>query len=120
MFGAQRRRARPDLRGFGALNAANASLSQWYSQAFPAGNGPNGVAFDGCNVWVTDWNGATVTKPRAGTGAVLGTYAVGTNPVAAAFDGSNIWVVNQDSNSVTKLLASTGGLLGTYAAGAIR
>jgi uncharacterized protein (TIGR03437 family) len=85
--------------------------------SYPVGEDPVGIAFDGVNIWVTNFGDSTVTKLLASTGARLGTYPTGAGPYAAAFDGTNIWVSNLDGNSVTKLLASTGVLLGTYPVG---
>jgi hypothetical protein len=59
----------------------------------------------------------TVTKLRASTGAVLGTFAVGNGANWPAFDGANIWVPNYFDNSVTKLRASDGANLGTFSVG---
>jgi DNA-binding beta-propeller fold protein YncE len=70
---------------------------------FAVGSNPNGVAFDGANIWVTNYGDSTVTELRASDGATLGTFAVGSLPVGVAFDGVNIWVTNQGFNSVSKL-----------------
>ena len=92
--------------------AANTS-----SITYTVGTNPYGVAFDGANVWVTNFYSSTVTKLRVSDGTVLGNFPVGDNPNGVTFDGVNIWVANQNSNSVTKLLASNGKLLGTYPIG---
>jgi DNA-binding beta-propeller fold protein YncE len=70
---------------------------------FNAGLGPNGIAYDGSNIWVTDFNGATVTKLKATTGATLNTFSVGREPANAAFDGNNIWVTIFGSTTVSKM-----------------
>jgi len=59
------------------------------------------VAFDGANIWVTNWGDGTVSKLRASDGANLGTFAVGGDPNGVAFDGANIWVTN--SGTVSKM-----------------
>ena len=97
--------------------AMNAALLRWYSQTFPTGGNPDGVAFDGTNIWVANWNDDTVTKLLASSGAVVGTYPVGNSPDGVAFDGTNIWVANSNYNNVTKLLASSGAVVGTYLVG---
>src|SRR5207248_3355407 len=84
-------------------------------QTFPVGNGPDWLAFDGANVWVTNHWDNTVTKLRASDGAPQGTFAVGGGPQWSTFDGTNVWVSNLSSNNVTKLLASDGTVLGTFA-----
>jgi hypothetical protein len=64
--------------------------------------GPNGIAFDGTNIWVTNADASgTVAKLLASTGALVGTYPVGGDPVGIVFDGSNIWVTNE--GGVTKV-----------------
>ena len=70
---------------------------------FAAGSGPSGVAYDGVNIWVTDFNGNTVTKLKASNGALLNTFSIGSTPAGAAFDGANIWVANFGSTTVSKL-----------------
>jgi DNA-binding beta-propeller fold protein YncE len=70
---------------------------------FTAGTNPSGIAFDGANIWVTNWGSSNVMKLRASDGATLGTFAVGTNPYGMVFDGANIWVTNYGSSSVSKL-----------------
>lgn len=68
---------------------------------FPAGIGPFGIAFDGSNVWIANFNINTVTKLRTSDGAILAAFVVGgISPVGVAFDGANIWVANLDRKSV--------------------
>ena len=71
-----------------------------------AGTTPEGVAFDGSNIWVANISSGNVTKLLASTGAVVGIYSVGTNPYILAFDGTNVWVTNYGSNTVTKIPAN--------------
>jgi hypothetical protein len=49
---------------------------------------PNGIAFDGANIWVSNQIGNTVTKLRASDGSVLGVFPVGNFPQGVTFDGS--------------------------------
>jgi hypothetical protein len=86
-------------------------------QTFPVGNTPEGVAFDGSNIWVTNKGDNTVMKVRSSDGMVLGSYSVGTQPYGVTFDGTNMWVANFASANVTKLRASDGTVLGTYNVG---
>ena len=67
-----------------------------------SGNGPQGIAFDGANIWVANFASDNVSKLRASDGANLGTFATGNYPVGIAFDGANIWVTNDFSDSVSK------------------
>ena len=85
---------------------------------YAVGKEPQGLAFDGSNIWVANAGSGTVTKLVAATGGIIGTYRVGGAPVSLAFDGTNIWVANFASpGKVTKLDAATGSVLGTFAAG---
>jgi hypothetical protein len=71
---------------------------------FAAGINPNGIAFDGANIWVANnLVAGTATKLRASDGANVGTFPVGSFPFGVAFDGAHIWVANGVSNSVSKL-----------------
>ncbi len=53
---------------------------------------PQGVCFDGKNIWVANFANNTVTKVKASDGTIVGTYAVGNGPRCIAFDGTNIWL----------------------------
>jgi hypothetical protein len=78
--------------------------------------GPNGIAFDGANIWISNQvctcvvgnpgcpscPVGTVTKLRASDGATLGTYAVGTRPQWVAWDGQHVWVTNGSDNTVSR------------------
>ena len=106
-----------------SANPMQIALLRWYeaiqtNDAYVTGDGPHGLAFDGANIWVANWNDDTVTKLRASDGSLVGTYNVNANaPDALAFDGANIWVANYESDTVTKLRASDGSLLGIYPVG---
>ena len=105
----------------GGINPQQVALLKWYpanqTTSFAVGSNPQGLAFDGANIWVANFNGNSVTKLRASDGAVLGTFAVGSGPISLAFDGANIWVTNFTGNNVSKLRASDGMLLGTFTVG---
>ena len=107
--------------GASALNQRAIALLHWYpanlATRFAVGQGPWGAAYDGANMWITNYGTTTVDKLRASDGALLGTYTVGSEPSAILFDGANIWVTNTASKNVSKLRASDGTLLGTYPAG---
>jgi DNA-binding beta-propeller fold protein YncE len=70
---------------------------------FAVGGAPNGVAFDGANIWVANNGSGTVTKLWASDGTTLGTFFSGGGPDGVAFDGANMWVANVYANSVSKL-----------------
>lgn len=107
--------------GAPAANPLKIALLKWYAASeaaeFKVGKFPEGVAFDGANIWVSNAGDNTVTKLRAADGSNLGTFAVGNQPMGVAFDGANIWVANSISNTVTKLRASDGTNLGTFSVG---
>ena len=100
-----------------SLAEMRAALMQWYPQTYPAGTNPAAIAFDGSNLWITNYTSNVVTKLRANDGVIVGTYSTGAWSLGIAFDGANIWVVNSNSNTVTKLQASDGTLVGTYPVG---
>lgn len=91
-------------------NVNQLALLRWYdanlTATFAVGGNPNGMAFDGSNVWVVNQSANSVTKIRVGDGAVLGTFPVGTVAGYAAFDGANVWVTNLVDDTVSKLRAS--------------
>ena len=83
------------------------------------GKAPDGVAFDGADIWVANSGGNNVAKLRTSDGTLLGTYVVGKVPTGVAFDGANLWVVNDNDGdgAVTKLRASDGAKLGSFVVG---
>lgn len=87
-------------------------------QSFPAGSGPAYLAFDGANIWVTDYGVPyKVTKLRASDGELLGAFPVAPNPAHLAFDGVNIWVASDNGHTITKFRASDGPVLGIFPTG---
>ena len=82
----------------------NVAMLRWdlLNRSFPVGDAPQGVAFDGTNIWVANVSSDNVTKLRASDGANLGTFPVA-RPFGVAFDGANIWVANGNSNNVTRI-----------------
>jgi DNA-binding beta-propeller fold protein YncE len=70
---------------------------------FSVGNAPLFLAFDGANIWVSNFHDATVTELRASDGSSLGTFKVGKAPVGVAFDGVHIWVANESGGTLSKL-----------------
>ena len=89
-------------------NYMQIALLRWYDAIttgnnFTVGTNPQGLAFDGDNIWVANPGSDNVMKLRASDGSLLDTYAAGEYPHALAFDGANIWVANEGSNNVMKL-----------------
>ena len=73
---------------------------------FAVGRSPEGIIFDGTNIWVANGQADTLTKLSATDGTTLGTFPVGNRPSALAFDGQNIWVSNRFSNNVQAITPS--------------
>src|SRR2546423_5765161 len=86
-------------------------------QTFPTGDGPQYLAFDGANIWVSNFYGGSLTRLRASDGSPQGTFTAGPTPGQLAFDGANIWVSGWSDNSVRKLRASNGEILKTIPVG---
>jgi len=88
---------------------------------YPSGSSPDGIVFDGTNMWVANYSPATVTKMRASDGTILATIPVGTsgvsNPRLLAYDPSAncIWVTVGGDNKVDKIDATTATIVGQYA-----
>src|SRR5271168_3478484 len=64
-----------------ASNPLKVALLHWYAADittnFSVGDEPEGVAFDGANIWTANFGAGTVTKLAANDGMVLGTYTIG-------------------------------------------
>jgi hypothetical protein len=73
---------------------------------------PNGVIFDGANVWVSDVGDNSLKKLDA-NGAVILSVPVGAAAAWPCFDGTNIWVPNSGDNSLTVVRSSTGRVVAT-------
>ena len=90
------------------------ALLKWYTaitgtgSTFPVGTGSFALAFDGANMWVTNYNSNTVSVLRASDGYHVMTPTVGTYPHGIAFDGANMWVANDGSSIVSVVRASDG------------
>ena len=63
---------------------------------------PYMVAFDGTNIWVSNYASNTVSKINPVTGTSVD-YTTGLQPIGVAFDGTHIWVANYGSNTVSKI-----------------
>jgi len=85
----------------------------WSVTSVSAGlSNPEGILFDGSNVWVTDAFASTLLK-LDGNGAILQTVPVGAAPSLPAFDGTNIWVPNINNSTVSVVRAATGAVVAT-------
>jgi serine/threonine-protein kinase len=75
----------------------------------PAGDGPDGIAVDGNNVWVSNSRGNTLTRLDAALGSALGDrVAVGTNPDEVEAADGVVWVSNTDDGTVTRFDVGSG------------
>jgi hypothetical protein len=94
-------------------NPKQIALLRWYPAiqtplSFTVGNNPIDAAFDGANMWITNYGDDTVSVLRASDGGHVMTPTVGSFPWGIAFDGANMWVVNHNDNTVSVLRASDG------------
>ena len=105
----------------GPVSASCIALLRWdtcnRAFGFIVGGSPQGVAFDGTSIWVTNTAVATVSKIDPSTNTVTATVTVGSNPTGVAFDGTSIWVTNNGSNSVSKINPSTNTVTATVTVG---
>ncbi len=81
----------------------------WYNDpgragVITVGDVPYGIAFDGTNIYVTNYVDDTVSVIDPNTNTVTATINVGNGPWGIAFDGTNIYVTNRWDDTVTKLL----------------
>jgi hypothetical protein len=99
----------------GSVSQVNIHASMpWPVSIFSAGfSHPNGILYDGNNIWITDAGDDTLKKLDPIDGSVIQTVPVGDNPHSPVFDGANIWVPNFSSNSITVVRASSGVVLAT-------
>src|SRR5579872_5007224 len=101
-------------------NPLQVALLAWYpantvsSYTYAGNPSPNGIAFDGTNIWVADETGEKVVRWRASDGycelgAGLCTYTAGSSdgPFGLAYDGRYMWVTNRDASSVSILDGQT-------------
>ena len=75
-----------------------------------------GVAFDGINVWVTNFYSKNVTRLNT-DGSLKDRIAVEDGPARIAFLGGFILVVNYGSRSVSQIEPESGRVVRTFAVG---
>jgi YVTN family beta-propeller protein len=82
-------------------------------QTANVGTTPVVDAFDGTNIWVSNFAAGTLSKIVVATGAVTTPTTGLSFPGAIAFDGTNLWVTNAGSNTVSEVRPSDGAILHT-------
>jgi hypothetical protein len=93
----------------GRLAAASEAIPDSPSlQVFPTGVIIGDIAFDGANIWATDFYFSTVVKVRASDGVVLGRYPV-YEPLRIGSDGPSVWVATE-LGDLYKLRSSDGSV----------
>ncbi len=92
------------------------STDQWN---FDVGINPEGIAFDGANMWVANTGSNNVSVIRANDGTPIMTPTIGAYPHAIAFDGTNMWVTHygNSANTVSVLRAHDGATVMTLTVG---
>ncbi len=77
---------------------------------------PNGLAFDGSNLWVASGSGTLVAiNPK--TCLVVNTVQIGGTPTLLAFDGAHVWVTDYTGNRVVTVDPVSATVLSTYPVG---
>ncbi len=83
------------------------------------GETPIEMAYDGANIWLTDYTSSDVTVVNE-SGNVLTTIPLpGANPEGILFDGKYVWTANNGTyaNTVSKFDAAGRSLMATYSVG---
>ncbi len=99
------------------LNSSGAVL-----QTVTVGSNPQFAVFDGTNIWVPNFDSASVSVVRASTGAVLATLTnngliFSSEPQCAAFDGQRILVTNYTASAVHLWKAADLTAIGSFSTG---
>ena len=69
---------------------------------FSVGSSPEGVVYNGTNIWIANSGGNILTKLGASNGANLGAFGVGASPRRLVFDGASVWVADRNVNAVSR------------------
>jgi hypothetical protein len=75
--------------------------------AYPTGDGPYHVIYDGIHVWVVNYGDGTVTELQ-GDGTYVRTVAIGPNPRYGLFDGTYVWVSGSTDGKLYRIKAADG------------
>ena len=91
--------------GVNRISDKQIAMLAWYDDPgraaeIPVGENPYGIAFDGTNIYVTNFDGDTVSVIDPTTNTVIGSpIPVGDGPEGIAFDGTNIYVANPSDST---------------------
>jgi peptide/nickel transport system substrate-binding protein len=77
-------------------------------QTIDIGDGPEGVAVNGPDVWIANSLDGTVSRVSADTNHESESYKVGNTPTGVAVGHGSVWVTNAGDGTVTQLNANTG------------
>jgi hypothetical protein len=81
------------------------------------GNNPNGIAFDGANIWTANFSHSiSIVTPTATTPWNVTTIQTGISPISLAYDGANMWATDYGAGNLLKL-DSEGNVLQTVQIG---
>jgi YVTN family beta-propeller protein len=110
--------AGPQGPGTPQLSKANIAKLRWdqdpaRGRTVNVGNSPTSDAFDGTNIWVSNFAAGTLSKIVVATGTMTTPTTGLSFPAGIAFDGTNLWVANAGTNSVTEVRPSDGAVLHT-------
>jgi len=78
----------------------------YITKTIAVGNNPQGITFDGTDIWVVNTSDDTVNRIDKDDN-IIATIPVGEDPTGIVFDGINIWVANDSDNTVSRIARST-------------
>jgi len=107
------------------LNPLQIALHRWYEANLVAESviteSPQGITFDGQNIWVTHSGKSDVSAVRPKDGVLMGTYSTGapnTSLGVIVFDGTSLWAGTQQ-HEIRKLRNQDGSLVAAFHVGGV-
>ena len=70
---------------------------------FLVGNGPEGICFDGTDIWVANYGDHTITQLDEYSGCILGTYAIPSGANDICYGVGSLWIPGQFTMQVTNV-----------------
>jgi YVTN family beta-propeller protein len=86
-----------------SFNIPYSDTKNYIESSVTVGGGPEGIAFDGTYMWVTNSSDDNVSKIDVTNDVVISSVTVGNDPEELAFDGTYMWVVNRLDDNVSKI-----------------